>query len=145
MRRRTLSIPIALVAFGCSSLTPSQVVGTYTLATIDGGAPPVVDGGTGGCTLLLSGGRLTLIPNEQGWSDLVLIRQEDCRAVDGGVTTDSLRYLGIHWLEDERLTFQTQLSLEDTLRFSGPFWLGGVTLTVRDTARGVGEHLLRFF
>ena len=148
MRRRvSLSFAFALVALGCSDLTPAAVVGTYTLATIDGKEPPVVLAGAGGrgCVMLLVGGRLELAPATEGWSDLLLTREEDCRAVDGGVTTDSLRYLGRYWLDGATLTFETELSLEDTLRFSGPVWLGGVTLAVRDTIRGVGEHRLAFF
>lgn len=145
--RLSLSLPIALVALACSdSLTPDAVVGTYTLATIDGKKPPVVLAGAGGrgCVMLLVGGRLELRPGPD-WSDLVVTRDEDCRAVDGGVTTDSLRYLGRYWLDGSTLTFQTELSLEDTLRFSGPVWMGGVTLAVRDTIRGLGEHRFAFF
>lgn len=140
-----LSIAIALVAFACSdSLTPAAVVGTYTLVSIDGNEPPLVLGGASGCTLLLVGGRLELRPAPD-WSDLALARAQDCRPVDGGVTTDTLRYLGRYWLDGATLTFETQLSLEDTLRFSGPVWLGGVMLAMRDTIRGVGEHRLAFF
>jgi len=121
------------------------MVGTYTLSTIDGKKPPATLGGTGGCTMSLVGGRLELVPAGEGWSDLLLTREEDCRAVDGGVTTDSLRYLGVYWLDGATLTFQTQLSLEDTLRFSGPVWVGRVTLAVQDTIRGIGAHRLTFF
>lgn len=94
--------------------------------------------------MLLVGGRLELLPAPD-WSYLALARAEDCRAVDGGVTTDTLGYLGRYFVSDGTLTFQTQLSLEDTLRFSGPVLWGGVTLMVRDTLRGLGEHRLAFF
>lgn len=143
--RLIISCAAALGAVGCAGdLTSGEVVGTYTLATIDNRQPPLLLDGANGCVNLLVGGRLALLPAPD-WSDLALARQEDCTALDGGVTTDTLRYLGRYWMSDGVLTFQTQLSLEDTLRFSGPVWMGRVTLVVRDTLRGLGEHRLAFF
>jgi hypothetical protein len=145
--RLIISIGAALGALGCAEdVTSEDVVGSYMLATIDNKQPPRLIGGTSGCVTLLVGGRLELRPGPD-WSDLALARAEDCRAVDGGVRTDTLRYLGRYFVSGGTLTFQTQHSLEDTLRFSGPVWLAGgaVTLVVRDTIRGLGEHRLAFF
>lgn len=146
MRRIAFVIAIALTLACADALTPESLVGTYSVTTIDGKEPPAVEAETavGGCTTLLVGGWLELRPAPD-WSGLVLTREQDCRPVDGGVTTDSLRYLGRYWVDGATLTFQTQYSLEDTLRFSGPVWMGRVTLAVQDTVRGVGKHRIAFF
>ena len=134
-----------LVALGCSDpLTPDEVAGTYTLATIDDRLPPRLLGATIECDVLLVGGELALRPAPD-WSELTFAREEDCSRAGGSISTDTLRYLGRFLLRDLTLTFETQLSLEDTLRFSGPVRWGGVILVVRDTIRGLGGPMsIRF-
>ena len=141
--RLIISIAVALVGLGCSdSLTPEELVGTYTLATIDNQGPPRLLSATIECDVLLVGGQLELLLSPD-WSALSLAREEDCTRGGGSVSTETLLYLGRYWLEEGELTFQTQLSDEDTLRFSGPVRWGGVavTLVVRDTIRGLGGPL----
>jgi len=144
-RRLTIWIASVVVALGCSNpLTPAEVVGTYTLATIDDRLPPRLLGATIECDDLLAGGELELLLAPD-WSVLTLARAQDCSRGGGGISTDTLRYLGRFRLQESTLTFETELSLEDTLRFSGPARWGSVILVVRDTIRGLGGPMsIRF-
>ena len=141
----TIRIAGVLVALGCADpLTPEEVAGTYTLTTIDNRLPPRLLGATIECDVLLLGGEMELVTGPD-WSVLTFARAQDCSRSGGAVSTDTLRYLGHFRLRAATLTFQTQLSDEDTLRFSGPARWGRVTLVVRDTIRGLGGPMsIRF-
>jgi hypothetical protein len=142
-RRFAIAILVGISSSCADSVGPADLVGNYALARINNAAPPHLVSATINCDLLLTGGHLELRTGD--WSGLVVDTEEDCTRSGGTITLDSLRYLGTFRIAGGSLTFETQRSLDDTLRFTGPMNFGIVSLSVSDEVGGLpGPILMQF-
>ena len=143
MRRYAIAIFVGISSSCADSFGPADLVGNYPLARINAAAPPQLASATINCDLLLTGGRLELRTGD--WSGLVVQTKEDCTRSGGTITLDSLRYLGTFRIAGGSLTFETQRSIDDTLRFTGPIKFGTVSLSVSDELQGLpGPIMMQF-
>lgn len=145
MARRVGLLMLMALSSGCGeTLSPGKLVGTYRLTAINQQSPPRMISATSECDRFLVGGHLDLLPVPD-WSVLTLNREQDCARAGGGILADSVRSLGRYWVREGVLTFQTQHSLEDTLRFSGLVRRDRVNLEVNDVVLDpAGPFMLRF-
>lgn len=131
---------IALAGSCSDAIAPRTLRGDYPLATVDGASPPRVVGSANGCTFMVVGGTLNFrrsfpVSGSDDWSAVGLTQVRDCRASGGDSTVVPVLYLGVFQVNGDALTFVTELSATDTLR-----WVGGVdghfiALTVMDSIR----------
>ena len=93
MTPRLLPLVLAVLATGCSDpVAPKLTDGTYTLATIDGAAPPVLRLATITCDYTVTGATLSIGPGNAAVFDV----QEtyDCSRGGGQVTVGGRTYPG---------------------------------------------------
>lgn len=127
-----------LIALACTgSLEPSDLIGDYTLTTVDGAPLPRLISAGDVCDVTLVSGSLEL--RIQDWSFLRLIKLEVC--INDTAKVVPATDIGVLTRRDGRLYFETAHSLTDTLRFP-MFALGPlVQLEVGDTALGLPATL----
>lgn len=103
--RRFAALGIALfLAGGCEDGSgPSSLDRTYTLAAVNGAAPPGLVQSTVNCDVLISAGTIELTPDR----NFVLIAEEtfDCTASGGGVQLGTFSVGGTYDARGSRITF----------------------------------------
>ncbi|MDH3498448.1 MAG: hypothetical protein OER21_16970 [Gemmatimonadota bacterium] len=139
-RGATVALLAALAAACAEPTAPAALVGDYPLAAVGGDAPPQPVGSIAGCSVTVVDGTLNFRqswpPSGSGdWSGLGWTQVRDCRDVGGDSTQSPVLYLGTFLVDGDGLTFVTQLSQADTLRWQGRVDGRFIAVTVLDSIR----------
>jgi len=118
IRMRVLGSTLAVVwLVACSDpLRPSEVVGTYLLASIDGAAPPIVIVDAPGCRITVIGGELEL--SAEGRFELRLDEVEACPDPTEPGTVAQV-WLGQYRIDDRQIILTASERFDIPAEFRG--------------------------
>ena len=155
-RRWPVSLAVLVLATSGShcgdAVAPEELLGDYPLAAVNDMPLPATIGEADGCELSVMDGlvqfrRSSPTSGSHDWSTVGLTQVRDCRATGGDSTVLPVLYLGTFVLHGRSLTFVTELSDVDTLRFAGSSAAGVIDLRFTDSLRAdvlVSPLSLRF-
>jgi hypothetical protein len=96
---------LVVLAVACSGTEPIELASSYTVSSVEGGAPPQLVGATVECDVSVVGGRLTFGPAEQ--FDLGLDVLTDCSRGGGSPSEATFGYTGTAAVDGRQVSFQT--------------------------------------
>jgi hypothetical protein len=105
MPSRAIAGLVAFTVVACGGTEPIELASSYTVNSVEGGAPPQLVGATVECDVSVVGGRLTFGPAEQ--FDLGLDVLTDCSRGGGSPNEATYGYTGTAAVDGRRVTFQT--------------------------------------
>ena len=155
-RNRAPSLAVLVLAAAgarCGdAVAPEELLGDYPLAAVNDMPFPATIGEAEGCELSVVDGALQFRRSSppsgsHDWSTVGFVQVRDCRAIGGDSTALPVLYLGTFVLRGPSLTFVTEPSDVDTLRFAGSSAAGFIDLSLGDSLRGgvlVAPVSLRF-